>query len=128
VTKAARQFVEVVEEGNAARIVAILSKTDFTLFQVEGEAEDDDYEAMTAEVDDYPVLVAFSSTEHAGLFAGAMPDLFDQDKDAPGFVVGGRELMTGLPAEFGVLFNPESDDTCLLPPDLAAEVAAQFAG
>jgi hypothetical protein len=53
-----------------------------------------------------------------------MPDLFDQEVDAPGFVVGGRELMAGLPAEFGVLFNPESDDTCLLPPELAAKVVA----
>ena len=126
-TTPAGEFAEIVEQEDPARIAAVMQKMDFTLFQVEGESDADEYEAMTAEVDDNPVLVAFTSEEHAGQFAGAMPDLFDQDQDAPGFVIAGKELMAGLPAEFGVLFNPESDESCLLPSELAARVAALLA-
>jgi hypothetical protein len=79
-----------------------------------------------AEVDDFPVLVAFTSEDHAGEFAGAMSDLFDGDEDVPAFVVDGRNLLAHLPEEHGVLINPESDDCHILPPDLVAQVASEI--
>jgi hypothetical protein len=43
-------------------------------------------------------------------------------RTAVAFVVTGRNLLAYLPVECGVLLNPESDDSAVLPPSLVDEI------
>lgn len=115
-----------IEADDVARIAALFPTQSFTLFDVTEETEeasDDETAALTAEVEDFPVVVAFTSETHAGEFAGAMPDLFETDADVPAFIMDGGNLLAHLPEGFGVLLNPETDDCYVLPPDLVDAVA-----
>ena len=127
--QSASELFHAIESGDASRVAKTIAPQFFTLLEVsDGAADEDEYSALMAEVDDFPVLVAFTSEDHAGDFAGAMVDLFAGDEDVPAFIVDGRNLLAHLPAEHGVLLNPESDDCHILPPDLVALVAAELGG
>ena len=117
---------DAIEQGDAARVAQMMVPQSFTLLEVADDTSEDEYAALTAEVDDYPLLVAFTSDDCAGEFAGAMPDLFEGDGDVPGFVVVGANLLTHLPDGFGVLLNPETENCCILPPELVDDVAAKL--
>ena len=118
-----------IEADDVARIAASFLTQSFTLFDVTeetAEASDDETAALTAEVEDFPVLVAFTSESHASDFAGAMPDLFETDADVPAFIMHGGNLLAHLPEGFGILLNPESDDCYVLPPDMVDALAAEL--
>lgn len=117
-----------IEASDAARIADVIVSQFFTLFDVTDDSTEDEFGALTAEMEDVPVLVAFTSEGHAADFAGAMPDLFEADGAVPGFIVDGGTLLTHLPEEFGVLLNPETDDCYFLPPDLVDAVAGRMSG
>ena len=117
---------DAIEQGDAARVAKMMVPQSFTLLEVADDTSEDEYAALTAEVDDYPVRVAFTSDDYAGEFAGAMPDLFEGEEDIPGFVVEGSNLLAHLPEGFGVLLNPETENCHILPPELVDEVAAKL--
>jgi hypothetical protein len=84
---------------------------------------DDDFGAMVLEVDDFPALAAFTSEECAGNFAAANLDLCGDDGTVPGFVVDGQALLEYLPAGYGLILNPETDNEChVLPPNLTEQI------
>ncbi len=113
-----------IADRDAVRIRNLLLKLDFVLINIDDEEETDSDEesmgALTAEIEDCDVLVAFTSEENAGEFVGAMGDLFTEDDEVQGFVVDGETLFEFLPEGFGLLLNPETDYKQMIDPDLAA--------
>lgn len=119
------QLAELIAGGNAQSIARFIETHDFTLVKLVDESSDENFSALIAEVDDSPMLVAFSSDQHAGMFADTVPeDMLDEEGNMPAFIVGGRELVIDLTEEFGVLFNFETEDLAVMPPPLTAKVKA----
>ena len=96
----------------------------FMLINV-GEADEEDEEALgavTGQVDDREVLIAFTSEEFATEFVDEMGEMFDEGKKINGFVVDGVSLLNYLPEEFGILLNPETEGAALIDSELAEDL------
>ncbi len=115
-------LVQAVARGDASEIAGFIDKQNFTVIEVSEASDGGGKAALTAEVDDFQVLVAFTSKDHAGRFAGATPELLDVDGSMSAFDVTGSALLTYLPEDCGVLLNPESDDCVVLPPSLIEQI------
>ena len=111
--------VQAVARGKATEIARFIRKQDFTLIETPAISSG---AALMGEVNDFPVMVAFTSRDHAMGFAGAMPDLLDADGSMPIFDVAGKDLLTYLPEGCGVLLNPESEDSAVIPPSLVDRI------
>ena len=119
------KLAELVATGDAAAIAEHIKDRDFTLVKLADESDEENFSALIAEVDDAPMLVVFSSDQHAGMFADTVPeDMLDEEGNMPAFLVGGQELVADLTEEFGVIFNMETEDLCVMEPDLTARVKA----
>lgn len=90
--------------------------------QEEDDDEDDGMGALTADVDDQPVLVAFTSEKHAERFVTAMAEIFEGSDEVQGFVVEGDALLEYLPEDYGILFDPETADAQFVDPTFAREL------
>ncbi len=116
-----------IEEVDPATVLDLLREHAFTVFELrdeEGE-EDDAAATLTAEVDDFEAVVAFTSDELAADFAQNIPEVFEgESEEVPGFHIDGESLLFELPEGFGLLLNPESDGTLILTPDLVASLVA----
>ncbi len=98
---------------------------EFILINVSDEEEEDEDEqmgALTAELEDFDVLVAFTSEQAAAHFVEAMADLFEDQDDVTGFVVEGDSLLEYLPENYGLLLNAESENSQIVDPLLVSEV------
>ena len=72
-------LLSAIAERDAAQIRSLILDGEFVLLSI-SEGEDDDEEdvgALTAEVGDFDVLVAFTSEKNAGVFVRETEDLFD---------------------------------------------------
>jgi hypothetical protein len=115
-----------IDERDAAQVRSLILANEFVLISV-SEGEDDDEEnvgALTAEIGEFDVLVAFTSEQNAGVFVGEMGELFEDEEGVDGVVVDGEALLEYLPDGFGLLLNPEVEDASIVDPTLAAEVAS----
>ncbi len=119
-------IVAAIEATDSQKLLQLIVDQQFVLISVSTDEEtDNDDEAMgaiTAEVDDYEVLVAFTSEPLAGQFVDAMGDMFDNEDQVQGFIVDGEALLDYLPDDYGLLLNPETEHTALIKPDLAQQV------
>ena len=117
-----------VEARDAAKLRELILDGEFILINIQSDEEDDDDEeamgALTAEIDELPALVTFTSERHAGAFVGAMGDLFEDSEEVQGFLVDGDALLEYLPEDYGLLVNPETDSALVIDATLAAEVNA----
>lgn len=121
---AVSELAAAVDSGDAAAVAEWFVERNLTLVETPHSWDDDGRAALTAELDGFSVLVAFSSDQQAATFAGQMPDMLAADGKLPAFVVFGPSFLATLPDGFGVLLNPETDDCVVLPPDLMQEVKA----
>jgi hypothetical protein len=115
-----------IDERDAAQVRSLILANEFVLISI-SDGEDDDDEnvgALTAEIGDFDVLVAFTSEENAGVFVGEMGELFEEEEGVDGVVVDGEALLEYLPDGFGLLLNPEVEDASIVDPTLAAEIAS----
>ncbi len=105
-------LADAIANRDAKALRAEIVGMEFILINV--QEEDDDEEdgmgALTADVDDQPVLVAFTSEKHAEQFVTAMAEIFEGSDEVQGFVVEGDALLEYLPEEYGILFDPETAD------------------
>lgn len=111
----------IIAESDPDAIARAFLEHQLTLVEMPDDS-DDGQAALTAEVDGFHVIIAFSSQERAQQFAEAMPDLVDSHDTLSAFVVPGCEFLENLPDELGILLNAECEDTALLPPDLVQEI------
>ena len=119
-------ILEALAEDNQTEIARLFPAHEFTLIELLDQTDEEGTAALTAEVEDYLVLVAFTSNEHVDTFAEKVPDLFDKEGSIPGFNLNGFEMLTFLPEDFGILFNPESEDCFVMNPATVVEMKSQF--
>ena len=100
-----------INDRDATRLQTVLAGIDFILINIEDDQDEDDENigALTAQIDDYDALVAFTSEDNASEFVQSMGELFDTDDEIEGFMVEGSTLLEFLPEGFGLLLNPESE-------------------
>ncbi len=115
----------IVDRDAAAVRVQIIQR-EFILINVsdgedDGEAEEE-MGALTAEIDDFDVLVVFTSEENAGRFVEGMGELFEEEDEVTGFVVEGDALLEYLPEGYGLLINAECDGVQVIDPLLVSEI------
>lgn len=102
---------EAVAEGDASKLRDVIRANRFFLINIQHEGEgEEEMGALTADVDDKPVLVVFSSEGHAEQFVNEVSDMFEESDEVQGFVVDGEALLDYLPEDYGLLFDAESED------------------
>jgi hypothetical protein len=115
-----------IEQRDATALKAVLLASEFVLISIiDDSGDEEEAGAMTAEIDDFEALVAFSTETRAGEFVGSMDELFEENEDIEGVVVEGAGMLEYLPEGYGILLDPESEDECVIEPSLAAEICAQ---
>ena len=120
-------IIEALAQDNQSEIARLFPAHSFTLIELADESEDEGgMAALTAEVEDFLVLVVFTSNEHVEQFAEKVPDMFESEDEIPGFTANGTELMNCLPDDFGILFNPESSDCFVLSPAVIEQLRAEM--
>ncbi|NNE00176.1 MAG: hypothetical protein HKN47_22885 [Pirellulaceae bacterium] len=103
--------------GDTDKTRSLFLDAEFIMIKVSEPDEQDDEEhvgALTANVDDMDVLIVFTNEEHAGNFVQTMGELFDESDEIEGFFVDGGAVLEYLPDGFGLLINPESDDSAVM--------------
>jgi hypothetical protein len=116
-------FLAALANDDQAEIIRLFPDQEFILLEAEAEPDDassdsegeEKVTAMIAEVEDYSALILFTSAEMVDMFA-EHTDLFEDEEGIPSFVLNGRQLMDMLPADTGLLFNPESDECFVMSP------------
>ncbi|TWU45197.1 hypothetical protein Q31b_03680 [Novipirellula aureliae] len=115
-----------IADRNASRIRSLLLELQFVLINIEDDEEDEEsMGALTAEINEEEVLVAFTSEENAGIFVEEMSDLFTELDEVQGFVVDGETLLDYLPEDFGLLLDPETEDALTIDAALVGEILEQ---
>jgi hypothetical protein len=115
---------DAVLEGDARLLRQLLLASEFVLLSTVQSEEDPDLNvgAITAEIEDIEVLIAFTSERTAGDFVQENGDLFASDESVDGVVVDGAALLDYLPDGFGILMDPESDGAIVIEPGLLHDV------
>lgn len=114
-------------DRDAATIRQHVLGREFILINISDEEDDEEEDqmgALTAEIDNFDVLVVFTSEETAGHFVESMGEMFEDQDDITGFVVEGQALLEYLPDHFGLLINAESENAQVVDPLLVSEVLA----
>lgn len=109
-------LVEAIEAEDKDAIITWIRGEQFTLVSLSNDDEDS-LSAMILETEEFPALVAFMSSEHAGEFVDSIADQIEGE-EVDLFEVSGEDLLTPLAKEFGLLINPESDDAVIIKPAL----------
>ncbi len=113
-------YSDAVEDRNADAIRQLILASEFILLNIQGEDDEEEgMGALTADIEDMPVLVAFSSEENAATFVGAVSEMFEDEEEVQGFLVEGDSLLDYLPEDYGLLMDPETDDVVLIPVDIS---------
>lgn len=116
-------YATAIEAKDADVLRTLILAGEFILINVQSEEDDEEgMGALTADIDDTPVLVAFSTEEHAGAFVGAMSDMFDEADEVHGFLVEGDALLEYLPDDYGLLIDPETEDIQLIGVEIAKNI------
>jgi hypothetical protein len=112
--------------GNVPDIHSKILASDFILLSTSkaGENDEENVGALTAEVEEVEVLVAFTTEENAKTFVNEMADLFSEDESVDGILVDGAAMLEYMPEGYGLLLDPELDPSSLMAPDVTAGVLA----
>ena len=123
-TSQSNELIDAILAQNVAEARTHFYQTEFVLIKVsDSEQEEDDHlGALTANVEDFDVLVVFTNEQFATDFVGKMGELFEEDEEIEGFFVDGDAILEYLPEEFGLLINPEHEPTAVMQPSLLAQI------
>jgi len=108
-------LVAAIEAEDKSAIRSWISGEHFTLVSLSNDEES--LSAMILETEEFPALVAFLSSDHAEQFVDSISDQIDGEQ-VDLFEVAGEDLLAPLSSEFGLLINPESDDSVMVEPAL----------
>lgn len=112
---------EAVTNGDPSAIAQLIHQQQFTLIE-ESSSSFGGRTPLSVDMDGWPALVAFTSPDNVGKFAGRVPELLGADGRLPTYAVGGTDFLRQLPDGFGVLLNPETNECAVIPPALADRV------
>lgn len=120
------EVISVIDAGDFRRLHEWIIGKQFVLISIQDEEDNEDaMGAITAEVDGMDVLVAFTSESLAGEFVDKRSELFDSADQVQGFIVHGDALLDYLPENYGLLLDPECEQTALIEPSLAQQIGEQ---
>jgi hypothetical protein len=120
------QVAAAAAEDDPVAMAKWLFARDFTLINEGPESQDGSTAALVLDIDDHPVLVAFTSLKFANRFAGEQPELFNDPQNIKGIVVTGQNLILNLPSGGGVLINPATDEEQTLSPELVEKIRIEL--
>ena len=122
--KNSNELGEAIAERDRAEIRRLILQTDFIVISVDTDETEESVAPLTAEIQDFEVLMAFTSEQTAGRFVDAMSELFSEEEEVEGTLVEGATLLESLPEGFGLLLDAESDHAGLIDPALAKELTS----
>jgi hypothetical protein len=124
-------FLHAMNNDDQGEIIRLFPITEFFVIDMGSEESSDSQggdesvegeevisSALTAEMDDYVALIAFTSSELVENFCDESDELFEPDSSIPCLIMTGAEIIEWLPGEMGILFNPESEDAFVFSPDV----------
>lgn len=119
-------FHQAVSAGDLDQVREAMFSGEFVLLSTSKSEDEEDQNvgALTAEIDEYEVLVAFTSEDNAKLFVQEMGELFAEDESVDGVVVEGKAMLDYLPDGYGLLVDPELENTSVLDPTMIAAINA----
>ena len=117
---------EAITNGDVPDIHSTILASEFILLSTSkaGENEEENVGALTAELEDVEVLIAFTSEDNAKAFVDEMDDLFAEDESVDGILVDGSAMLEYMPDGYGLLLDPELEPCSLMKPDVTASVLA----
>tara|TARA_Y100000385_G_C13023144_1_gene607116 strand:- start:589 stop:978 length:390 start_codon:yes stop_codon:yes gene_type:complete len=117
---------EAITNGDVPDIHSKILASDFILLSTSkaDENEEESVGALTAELEDVEVLIAFTSEDNAKAFVDEMDDLFAEDESVDGILVNGSAMLEYMPDGYGLLLDPELEPCSLMNPDVTASVLA----
>ena len=117
---------EAITNGDVPEIHSKILASEFILLSTSkaGESEEENIGALTAEVEDIEVLIAFTSEDNAKAFVNEMDNLFAEDESVDGILVNGSAMLEYMPDGYGLLLDPELKPCSLMKPDVTASVLA----
>jgi len=101
------------EAEDSQAVLQWILPREFWLVTDEDNSDEDGTAALMAEVDEVPVIVAFTAQETAMAFSQSMGN-----EDFSGFAVNGDALVENLPDGVGILLDAETDHCYVILPDL----------
>ena len=115
-----------ITNGDVPEIHSEILASEFILLSTSkaGESEEENIGALTAEVEDIEVLIAFTSEDNAKAFVNEMDNLFAEDESVDGILVNGSAMLEYMPDGYGLLLDPELEPCSLMKPELTASVLA----
>ena len=117
---------EAITNGDVPDIHSKILASEFILLSTSkaDESEEENVGALTAELEEVEVLIAFTSEENAKAFVDEMADLFSEDESVDGILVNGSAMLEYMPDGYGLLLDPELEPCSLMNPDVTASVLA----
>ncbi len=116
-------LVDAISRRDMSQVRSLILAAEFFVISVADDESDEELAAMTAEIGDFEVLVAFTSEKSAGHFVHQRSELFGEEESVDGVMINGALLLEYLPKGLGLLLDPESDGATMIDPSLADEVA-----
>lgn len=119
-------FLDAIADRDATAIRQAMTGAEFVLISMSDGSEEDEEGsgALTAEIDGEDALVVFTTEALAGQFVKEQEDLFEDSEEVEGLVVEGEALLEYLPEGFGMLIDPEVEESAMIEPELAAKVVS----
>ena len=117
---------DAITEGNVPELHTKILASEFVLLSTSQseDSEDENIGALTAEIEDFEVLVAFTSEENAKNFVQEMGELFAEDESVDGILVEGAAMLEYLPEGYGLLLDPELENASIMDPRMTADILA----
>ena len=111
-------LIAAMEKEDRAAIDQWIRSETFTLVALAAEEGDEDaLAALVVETEEFPAVVAFLDTESASQFVDSIADQIEGDS-VDLFEVDGDALLRPMSEEFGLIINPESEESIMIDPDL----------
>ncbi len=109
------KLTDAVDQRDALLVRQLVNEAEFVLLTLPDDEDDEEgANVFSTDLDGMELLVAFTNEQAAGDFVNSMEDLFEDGEEVEGYVLDGDALLQYMPPEYGLLLNPESDDSLLI--------------
>ncbi|GIW96763.1 MAG: hypothetical protein KatS3mg111_0096 [Pirellulaceae bacterium] len=89
------------------------------------DEEGGEFNLVIAESDDEVALICFTSPDHVENFLDSISEELPEDYEIPVIAMSGSMLLDGLPEDFGLLVNPNTDLECFFPAGIWQEASVE---
>ncbi len=109
------KLTDAVDQRDALLVRQLVNEAEFVLLTLPDEEDDEEgANVFSTDLDGMELLVAFTNEQAAGDFVNSMEDIFEDGEEVEGYVLDGDALLQYMPPEYGLLLNPESDESLVI--------------